>query len=115
MRFPIRIPSLLSLPVLLLPVVLALLPACGPNEDAFDLDFAESLCALHFECDDAALLATLGWSDEAACVAELSQPDTASGGDYRSKDGKACLDALETVTCEDLAANTFPAVCAEVQ
>lgn len=115
MRFPIRIPPLLSLPVLGLPFLCALLPACGPNEDAFDLDFAESLCALHFECDDAALLATLGWSDEAACVAELSQPDTAGGGDYRSKDGKACLDALETVTCEDLAVNTFPAACAEVQ
>jgi hypothetical protein len=110
MRFPIRILSLL-----LLPAVFALLPACGPSEDSFDAAFAESFCALQFECYDAALLATLGWSDEAACVAEVSQPDTAGGGEYRAKDGKACLDALETVTCEDLKANTFPAVCAEVR
>ena len=113
MRFPIPFASLLSLPVLWA-VVLALLPACGPNEDAFDLDFAESLCALHFECDDAALLATFGWSDEAACVADVAAPDTAGGGDYRAKDGKACLDAMASVTCDDLTENTFPAACAQV-
>lgn len=113
MRFPIPFASLLSLPVLWA-VVLALLPACGPSEATFDEAFAASFCALQFECYDTAMLATLGWSDEAACVADVAAPDTANGGDYRSKDGKACLDAMESVTCEDLTENTFPSACAQV-
>lgn len=113
MRFPIQLASLLSLPVLWA-VVLALLPACGPSEATFDEAFAASFCALQFECYDAAMLATLGWSDEAACVADVAAPDTAGGGDYRAKDGQACLDAMESVTCEDLTENTFPAACAQV-
>jgi len=108
MRFPIQTSSLLSLPVLFL-------PACGPSEANFDEAFAASFCALQFECYDEAMLATLGWSDEAACVADVAAPDTAGGGEYRAKDGKACLDAMESVTCEDLTENTFPAVCAEVR
>ena len=88
---------------------------CGPSQASFDSDYASKYCALMFQCEDASVLATLGWEDEDACVASQSVVDTGATSNFDPKAARRCLDALDGVTCDDLAANTFPVVCAEVQ
>ena len=98
----------------MLPLFL-LLTACGPSPAAFDTQFAARYCALLFSCEDSTTLGAYGWADERDCVAELSRADTAGPDDYDQTSARACLDALDTVTCDDLAKNAFPAACAQVE
>lgn len=93
---------------------LAALPGCGISQESFHLDFATQYCALLFECEDAAALAALGWTDVDTCVADQSEVDTGET-EYDRRAAKECLAALANVTCEDLDANTFPVVCAQVE
>lgn len=98
----------------LLPL-LPLLAACGPSPSTFDAEYAASFCALQFECYDAAVLDTLGWSDEADCVAQLSAGDTAAPGAYDRRSARDCLDQMATLTCDDLETGAFPLACAAVR
>ncbi len=92
----------------------ALVAGCGVSQSTFQSDYAAKYCALQFQCEDTAALSALGWTDEAACVSDLSAVDTASTS-YDKKAAKDCLTALDAVTCDDLASNTFPAICLQVQ
>ena len=92
----------------------AILTGCGPSQEDFHIEFATQYCALLFQCEDAAALAALGWTDEETCVADQSAVDTGETP-YDRRAADECLSALADVTCADLDANTFPVVCAQVE
>jgi hypothetical protein len=95
---------------------LALLAGCGYNEDSFNEDYIDAVCAKYDECG---WLETFGWADAAACVDALqgaaSSGDTA--GDTCEYDGAAakdCVSEWEGMSCDDLNAGTTPSTCADV-
>lgn len=89
--------------------------ACGPSPTAFESQFADRYCTLLFSCEDSATLAAFGWADKGECAAELARADTAAPDDFDKAAARACLQDLESVTCDDLVNNAFPEACAQVE
>jgi len=98
-------------------VVLPILAACGPSQEAFIEDVVIADCEYLLECEDPAILSFQGWDTPEACQADRG-PEVAAdalGCEYDRKAGKACIEAVEEQSCaaegED---RVYPAICNDV-
>lgn len=87
--------------------------ACGPSPEAFAEQYSERYCALMFECYDAETLVILGFADESDCFSQMFERQPVDG-DYDKDEAQDCLSGIENITCEDLAAQSYPSACARV-
>ncbi len=77
----------------------------------FSADLSAGICALYATCD---YLSSIGYADEAACVAGESAyiEGTLESCDYFDGDqAQACTIGVSAMTCDDLSDGSWPSSC----
>lgn len=84
-------------------VTLGLLVGCGPSLDAFLPEYVDGVCTLVLECTDPSVRTFDGTNTMDACLSSRgpSIVKEFEGCAYSSVMGKACLEAIDGVTCPD--------------
>lgn len=107
--------SRLSAPVL---TVLLLAPSAGCREepekpygqDAFSTDYAEAVCTLYQQCE--VMRVRAGYEDYQACAADVAATAESCAG-FKSDPAIECVDAVNTLQCDDLFEGDWPEACAD--
>ena len=107
--------SRLSAPLLAV-LALAATPGCREEpekpygQDAFSTDYAEAVCTLYQQCE--VMRVRAGYEDYQECADDVS---AAAGGcaGFTSKQAIECVDAVNTLQCDDLFEGDWPEACAE--
>ena len=91
------------------------LVGCSLSQEKFEADSIDLSCTKIMECTPEAAQ-FLGFDDQESCVELLtenaSESDT-STCTYDAEKAQACLDELESATCEDYAAGSADTSCEE--
>ena len=111
----------LSLLLLTLPTFVA----CSYTEEDFAEDYTTEYCGLLEECesdyvtyltdqglDEQSAQATYDGTRAMLCTNELEDSDDSC--EFDSEAGKACMDGIEVMTCDDLISNNVPSECSNI-
>ena len=77
----------------------------------YERQYNDAACARY---DDCGWLEDMGWASVDDCLEAHEKLDDEQRDDcegYRRKDAKACVEAMETATCDDLALGETPEAC----
>jgi hypothetical protein len=107
--------SRLSAPVL---AAVVLAPTVGCREepekpygqDAFSTDYAEAVCTLYQQCE--VMRVKAGYEDYQACASDVAASAESCSG-FVSKQAIECVDAVNTLQCDDLFEGDWPEACSE--
>ena len=94
----------------------ALLVGCGPSEAEHAAEFTSAYCSWLLDCEDPAVLTFDGIQSFEDCEALIAPEATGYGTTCKYKGGnsKACIRAMNALSCPEDASFSMPPECSEV-